>query len=456
MNKRLLMKCFMLVILASMVLLGSVSTALANTSESNATATANVVPTSLKLSKSSLAIANNQTYKVTATIEPANSTDQTIVWKSSNPKVASVDAKGAIKGLASGKATITAAAKSNPTISKTVAVTVSTKTVKLNKTSVAIVTGQAVTLTAVVAPVDSTPKTIAWKSSNAKVATVDAKGKIVGKAKGTATITASVSGGKAAAAKVTVTPPVAAHWVKLDKTTLTLAAGKTYALKASIYPSTTTNKTVKWKTSNAKVATVDSKGVVKAIGAGSAKITATTVNGKTFSTTVNVPYVKNLSAGSWKGGTHLAAGRYRITTKSGAGNLFITPASGELYINEILAGPNEDWGVQMVTTDIKAGDKIEILGLDSVQFMKVTNVKSNALHAGHWTVGKDINAGRYRITAPSGSGNFVTWRGSGLLVNEILSAKKEPYYVTSITQTFKNGDRIDISGLNKVVFTPSK
>lgn len=418
--------------------------------------TSTVLPASLKLSKSTLAIANNQSYKVTAAVSPANAADKGVAWKSSNTKVATVDANGIIKGIASGKASITATAKGNAKVYQTVAVTVSAKTVKLSKTSLSMAAGQAATLTASVTPADSTPKTVTWKSSNTKVATVDAKGKVTGKAKGTATITASVSGGKAATAKVTVTAPITAQSVKLDKTSFTLTPGKTAALKATVSPSNATNKSVTWKSSNTKVATVDSKGTVKAIGAGSVKITATTANGKIGTATVNVPYVKSLSAGTWKGGTHIPAGRYKITTKSGSGNLVIGMGT-DRFVNEILSGSDESyWGVQVVTTDIKTGDKIEIKGLNSVQFTKVANVKSNTLHAGHWTVGKDINAGRYRVTTPSGSGNFVTWRGSSLVINEILSAKKEPYYVTNITQTFKTGDRIEISGMNKVVFTPSK
>jgi len=83
----------------------------------------------------------------------------------------------------------------------------------------------------------------------------------------------------------------------------------------------------------------------------------------------------------------------------------------------------------------------------------VTNVKSNTLHAGYWTVGKDINEGTYRITTPSGAGNLVVHRGYSLVVNEILAAKSDGYSVTSVTVPLKKGDRISIYGLNKVVFT---
>ncbi|WKA57788.1 Ig-like domain-containing protein [Planococcus shenhongbingii] len=412
-----------------------------------------IVPTSLKLNKSSLAITPSQAYKVTATVSPSNAVNKTVVWKSSNTKVATVDAAGNIKGIAGGSATITATAKDNAKAVKTLTVKVSAKTVKLNKTALSLTAGKTSVLTATVSPADSTYKTVTWKSSNAKVAAVDSKGKVTAKAKGTATITAAVKSAKTATVKVTVTSPVAAKSVKMSKSSATLTKGKTLALSAAVSPSNTTNKALKWKSSNIKVAKVDSKGKVTAVAAGAAKITATTTNGKTTTATITVPYSKTLSSGTWKGGTHLPAGRYKITTTSDFGNLFITMSSYDRYINEILAKDPAD-GVTTVTTDIKAGDKIQIMGLDSVQFTKVASrVKSNTLSAGYWTVGTDISAGRYRITTTDYMGNLFVQRGSSSIVNEILSAKPDAYTVTSVTATLKTGDRIQISGMNKVIFT---
>ncbi|WP_273130269.1 Ig-like domain-containing protein [Bacillus weihaiensis] len=412
-----------------------------------------VVPSSIKLSKSALNISINQTYKVTATVAPTDAQDKTVQWKSSNSKVATVDSKGNIKGIASGSAIITATTKDNSKVYKKITVKVSTKTVKVNKSSLSITAGKTATLSATVSPSDSTDKTVKWTSSNTKIATVDSKGKVTAKTKGTVTMTASVKGAKDVKVNVTVTAPIAAKSVKLNKTSVTINKGKTYTLTASVSPSNTTNKTIKWKSSNTKVAKVDSKGKVTAIGAGTAKITATTSNGKASSATITVPYVKSLSAGVWKAGKDLPAGRYRITTTSEMGNLFIGSGT-DRSINEILTREDDGFGVTTVTTDIKAGDTIEIMGLNSVQFTKVTNVKSSTLHAGYWTVGKDISAGKYRITTPRGYGNLFIYRGSyQLLVNEILSNYSDGYSVTSVTATLKTGDRIHISGLNKVVFT---
>ena len=58
-----------------------------------------MIPTDLKLSKSTLNIVNKQIVKVTATVTPADAANKTVVWKSSNTKVATVDSKGNIKGI---------------------------------------------------------------------------------------------------------------------------------------------------------------------------------------------------------------------------------------------------------------------------------------------------------------------------------------------------------------------
>ncbi len=140
----------------------------------------------------------------------------------------------------------------------------SAASVRLNKTKIVLVVGQTYNL-----KVSGTKKTPKWSSSNKKIVSVTKKGVIKGLKKGTATVTAKI-GKKKYKCKVTVETP------KLSSTKKTVTAGTSFALKLN-----GTKRTVKWYTSNKKIATVSSKGVVKTLRAGSVKITAK-LGGKSY------------------------------------------------------------------------------------------------------------------------------------------------------------------------------
>ena len=136
--------------------------------------------------------------------------DYVASWKSSNTGVAKVVGKSngtstITAGKKTGKATITITLKSG--LKKTVTVKVQKTAVKTTKISGVAKTlklkrKQSATLKPVIAPVTSLQK-VTYTSSNKKVATVNAKGKITAKKKGTAVITVK-SGSKTVKCKVTV------------------------------------------------------------------------------------------------------------------------------------------------------------------------------------------------------------------------------------------------------------
>jgi len=154
--------------------------------------------------------------------------------------------------------------------------------VALNMTSTSLVVGGQVTLSATITPDNATNRSVTWSSSDAKVASVSTTGVVTGVKVGTATITVqTVDGAKTATCAATVASnAVAATGVTLDHTTLALVIGATGTLVATVAPTTATNKTVKWTSSDTAVATVDAKGVVAAVKAGNATITVTTDDGK--------------------------------------------------------------------------------------------------------------------------------------------------------------------------------
>ena len=122
-------------------------------------------------------------------------------------------------------------------------------------------------------------KAVTYKTSNKKVAIVNAKGKITAKKKGTATITVYSKADKKKTCKIKVTVGTPVTKVKLNKTKANLNVGKSLTLKTTLSPKKPSNKGIIWKSSNTKIATVTSKGVVKAKKAGMVKITATAKDG---------------------------------------------------------------------------------------------------------------------------------------------------------------------------------
>lgn len=113
-----------------------------------------------------------------------------------------------------------------------------------------------------------------WVSSNKKIVTVDKKGKIkAGTKTGTAKITVTLKSGKKATLKVKVqTAKVKTTKISGLKKKLTIKKGKSVTLKPVVSPITSQEK-VTYRSSNKKIATVSSKGVVKGRRKGTVTIT---------------------------------------------------------------------------------------------------------------------------------------------------------------------------------------
>jgi uncharacterized protein YjdB len=140
--------------------------------------------------------------------------------------------------------------------------------------------GKTFTLKTKVAVTGGASKAVTYKSSKTKVATVDSKGKIKAKKKGKTTITITSKADSKKTFKVTVTVGTPVSKVTIAGNGYTgVGVKKTTKLKATVLTKKASNKKVVWTSSNTKVATVSSKGVVKGIKKGTATITATAADG---------------------------------------------------------------------------------------------------------------------------------------------------------------------------------
>ena len=183
-----------------------------------------------------------------------------ITWKSSDAKVATVDAKGNVKAVNAGTATITATLGK---VSATFTVTVKNPSITAKADSSVIYT-KSKTTTKINVVKDGVTGNATFRSSNKKVATVSANGIVKAKKAGKVNITVQVGNHKQVV-KITVKKPT----MKLVKSSAKLKKGKKVTIKVKAAPVSK----VTFKSSNKKVATVSSKGVVKAKKKGTATIT---------------------------------------------------------------------------------------------------------------------------------------------------------------------------------------
>lgn len=158
--------------------------------------------------------------------------------------------------------------------------------VVLNTSGIALDAKETYQLKATIKPADATVNSVTWKSSNTGVAVVSSTGKVTAVNSGTASITATTANGKTAKCSVTVYGSPTS--ITLNKGQTSLGKGETLKLTATVGPQYAKDKSVKWRTSAPKIVTVDQKGNVKAVGNGTAWVTARTVNGKEKSCKITV------------------------------------------------------------------------------------------------------------------------------------------------------------------------
>ena len=236
-------------------------------------AEAALVKVTVTLDKTSATVYTGKTVTLKAA---SNDTAKTVTYTTSNNAVATVSSTGVVKGVKAGTAVITATCGNAKATCK---VTVKTSTIKFAASAASVYTGKTVTVKATATP----SATVTYTTSNKAIATVSSTGVVKGIKAGTVTITATTSTGLKTTCKVTVKAPS----VKFAKSSAVVYTGKTATVKATLAGVSS----VTYKSSNTKIATVNSKtGTVKGIKAGTVTITATSGKLKaTYKLTVKNP-----------------------------------------------------------------------------------------------------------------------------------------------------------------------
>lgn len=244
-------------------------------------------------------------------------TDRSITWATANAAVATISPSGVVVAVAPGTTTVTATADGVVGTATVEVTPIPVATVAVTPASPSLEEGQTTALTAVAR--DSagrvlTGRTVVWATDNAAIASVTTSGALTAVSAGTTTISATVEGVRASV-PVVVTPAATAV-VELAETFITMTRARTTTVTGvarSAAGTVLANRPLTWTSSNARVATVTSAGVISAVAGGVTTVTATR-EGKSAS--LQVAVVGNDDDMSWAinaGGAHscglLADGR---------------------------------------------------------------------------------------------------------------------------------------------------
>lgn len=208
-----------------------------------------------------------------AEITPANVDNPTIVWSSSDEKVATVSGDGYVQLVGAGTVEIRATASNG--VAGTVVIQVQEKfveSVEIAENEIDMLLGGVRELTAVVTPADATYPELSWVVANPQIASVSPDGRLTALACGETVITATSANGLSDSLTVRVSE-IKAESLRIEGPA-SVYIGDTLSLAANFTPADTTIQEIQWSVSDSSVAEISQDGVITVKGVGTVVITA--------------------------------------------------------------------------------------------------------------------------------------------------------------------------------------
>ncbi len=381
-------------------------------------------PTKITLSaaKKSVEVGKKFTLKVKA-VTPKNASKK-VTFKTSNKKVATVTKEGVVTGIKAGTAKITAVSAVKKSVQATCSVTVTPPTAKsiavkdaVSKT-LAVDVKKTITVKPSVLPQGAKVAGYTYAVKNKKIVTVTKKGKLKGVKAGKTTLTIKnkkKAGQKNLTLKLTViVPKVPVTGVALYEKTMRLAVGERASLGVTVAPANATCKLASYSSSAERVATVDAKGNIRALAAGTAVITIKTLNNaKKASCTITVTENGGATGGNSEitGGSE-AGGNSETTGGSEAGGNSETTGGSETVGNSETTGGSEVGGNSETTGGSETVGNSETTGGSEVGGNSETTGGSETVGNSETTGGSETVGNSETTGGSEVGGNSETTGGS--------------------------------------------
>lgn len=236
-----------------------------------------VVPAEkLTLSQEKREVYQGKEFTLEAVLSPSQSR-QSVMWRSSDPTVVSVNSKGKVRGVSFGSATVYASTADGLTAQCKVTVLTKAELLSMDVKKLLVNVGDTYPLHAVIFPSyspETTDKCL-WSSTNEAIASVDENGVVTAVGVGSCIINCKTSGDLISKCQVSVRQPAQSAEITSGKSEIYI--GEVTVLNVKLTPDNTTDK-IEWHSDNDAIAYVTGNGSVKGKSAGTAVITVKAVN----------------------------------------------------------------------------------------------------------------------------------------------------------------------------------
>lgn len=266
-----------------------------------------------------------------------------IVFRTDNEKIIKISNGNKLEAISSGTANVTATILDDDNygekITKTFQVTVKSPVtgIEVSEDKISLIPGKTYQLKPVVLPADATDTSVSYLTDDETVAIVDDNGLIKAVSTGTANITIKANDGSKVAKKVTVSVTQPVTEIVPEKTNYDVFTGQGFVISApAVKPDNASDKNVAYASSDEKIVKVDDKGMVEAIGAGSAVITITAKDGSDVKAEITVNVKGQIDA--------LTASKDSISVEEGTDSAvaFTTSVSANDLYTDLLSAQAKD------------------------------------------------------------------------------------------------------------------
>ena len=266
-----------------------------------------------------------------------------IVFRTDNEKIIKISNGNKLEAISSGTANVTATILDDDNygekITKTFQVTVKSPVtgIEVSEDKISLIPGKTYQLKPVVLPADATDTSVSYLTDDETVAIVDDNGLIKAVSTGTANITIKANDGSKVTKKVTVSVTQPVTEIVPEKTSYELYKGQFTTLPApAVKPDNASDKKVAYASSDEKIVKVDDKGMVEAVGAGSAVITITAKDGSDVKAEITVNVKGQIDA--------LTASKDSVSVEEGTDSTvaFTTSVSANDLYTDLLSAQAKD------------------------------------------------------------------------------------------------------------------